>query len=99
MHASLAKSAKDATPLHAVKARNLSGFLASRSKRDAAFLKASDFTGREGEIRLLPRADGTIGSVVLGLGDAGDPLIFAILSESLPAGTYAFAHPLDDANQ
>jgi len=99
MHASLAKSAKGATPVHAVKARELSGFLASRNKRDAAFLKASDFAGREGEIRLLPKADGAIGSVVLGLGDAKDPLIFAVLSESLPAGTYAFAHDLDDASQ
>jgi leucyl aminopeptidase len=99
MHASLAKSAKDATPVHAVKARELSRFLASRSKRNAAFLKASDFSGREGEIRLLPKADGTIGSVVLGLGDASDPLIYAVLSENLPAGTYAFAHTLDDANQ
>ncbi len=99
MHASLAKSAKGATPVHAVKARELSGFLSGRSKRDATFLKAGDFGAREGEIRLLPKPDGTLGAVVFGLGDGGDPLTFASLSESLPAGTYAFAGTLDDPEQ
>jgi leucyl aminopeptidase len=99
MHASLAKSAKGATPLYAVKARDLSSFLSSRNKRDAAFLKASNFGAKEGEIRLLPKADGSIAAVVFGLGDGSDPLIFAALSETLPAGTYAFADKLDDPNQ
>jgi len=96
MHASLAKSAKGATPVHVVKARELAGFLGQRSKRDSTFLKAGDFAAREGEIRLLPKADGTLAAVAFGLGDASDPLVFAALSETLPAGTYAFDGKLDN---
>ena len=96
MHASLAKSAKGAIPLYAVKARELSGFLAARGKRDATFLKASGFAAREGEVRLLPKPDGSLGSAVLGLGDGSDALAFAALSETLPPGTYALAGKLDN---
>jgi leucyl aminopeptidase len=95
MHASLAKSAKGATPLYAVKARDLTAFLAKRNKRDATFLKASGFGAREGELRLLSKPDGSLGGAVLGLGDGSDPLVFAALSENLPAGTYAFAGKLE----
>jgi len=98
MHASLAKSAKGATPIYVVKTKELLAFLAARTKRDANFLKASDFAAREGEIRLLPKADGTLGAVVFGIGDASDPLVFAALSESLAAGTYAFAEMSADAS-
>ncbi|HEX2593195.1 MAG TPA: hypothetical protein VHL34_16965, partial [Rhizomicrobium sp.] len=96
MHASLAKSAKGAIPIHAIKTRELSSFLSARGKRDAAFLKATDFGAREGEIRMLPKADGEVAAIVFGLGDGSDPLITAALSESLPAGTYALATKADN---
>lgn len=91
MHASLVKSAKDAIPLKAVRARDLERFLSRSTRRDAAWLRASGFAAREGDVRLVPGPDGALASAVLGLGDGSDPLVFAALSETLPAGTYAFA--------
>src|SRR6201999_1163463 len=46
--------------------------------------------------RLLPKADGSLGGAVLGLGNGGDALVFAALSETVPAGTYTRAGTLDN---
>lgn len=88
MHASLAKSARGAIALHAVTAKDLKGWLAKRGKREAAFLKACDFTAKEGELRLVPNAGGGIAFAVLGLGKGEDILSLAAFSEQLPAGVY-----------
>jgi leucyl aminopeptidase len=89
MHPSLAKSAKGATPLHAVKAASLKNWLAGRSKREAEWLKATHFAAKDGEISLVPNAQGGVACAALGLGKGEDPLVFAAYSEALPAGTYA----------
>jgi len=88
MHASFARSAKGAVPLHAVAASDVKRWLTTRSKRDQQFLKAAAFAGREGDLRLVPGASGVIGFAVLGLGKAEDALALATFSEQLPAGTY-----------
>ena len=62
MHASFAKSSQRAIPLHAVAAKDVKGFLAKYP-----YLKASGFTAKEGELRLLPGKVGLSGAV-LGLG-------------------------------
>lgn len=91
MHSSLAKSAKGAIPLHAVKAKDLKRWLAARGKREAQWLKAAGFSGKDGELLLVPAADGRIGFAVLGLGEGRDALALAAFSETLPAGAYALA--------
>jgi len=88
MHASFARSAKDAVPLHAVLAAELKSWLSSRSKRDAQFLNAAGFAATEGDVKLVPKADGSIAFGVLGLGKGGDALALAAFSEQLPAGLY-----------
>ncbi|HSZ75310.1 MAG TPA: leucyl aminopeptidase family protein [Rhizomicrobium sp.] len=90
MHVSFAKGARGAIPLHAVTQADLKKFLARRSKREAAWLKASGFAAKEGEMRLVPDASGELACAVLGLGKGTDALALAAFSESLPPGTYRF---------
>jgi leucyl aminopeptidase len=84
MHASFVKSGpnKTAIPLHAVAAKDLKSWLVRHP-----YLKASGFTAKEGELRLLPGKTGLAGAV-LGLGKSTDALALAAFSESLPDGTY-----------
>jgi leucyl aminopeptidase len=91
MHASLSKTARNSVPLHAIATDDLKRFLAKCTKREAAYLKSSGFSGRDGEMRLIPNASGGITSVVLGLGKGKDSLALAHFSEQLPAGLYHFA--------
>jgi leucyl aminopeptidase len=82
MHASFAKNAKNAIALHAVAAKNASAF-----SRKLPYLKASGFTGKEGELRLVPGRGGIV-AAVLGLGKNRDPLALAAFAEQLPDGIY-----------
>jgi leucyl aminopeptidase len=91
MHASLARSAKGAVPLHAVGASDLKRWLSGRAKREAVWLKAVNFSGADGDLRLVPNTAGSIAYAVLGLGKNQDPLALAAFSESLPQGLYRFA--------
>jgi leucyl aminopeptidase len=90
MHASLAKTARGAIALHAVAAKDLKAWLSQRQKREAAFLKATDFAAKEGELRLVPGASGGLAFAALGLGGGGDIFSAAVFSEQLPAGIYRF---------
>ncbi|MGN6515513.1 MAG: leucyl aminopeptidase family protein [Rhizomicrobium sp.] len=89
MHESIAKSAKGAVPLHAVKSADLKRWLAARPKREQEWLKASNFSAKDGELLLIPGAKGLAGAV-LGLGNGSDKYALAQFSEQLPRGTYAF---------
>ena len=91
MHPCLVKSAKSATPLHAVAAHDLKSFLAVRPAREAQWLKAAGFAAAAGEIALFPSDKSGIAAVVFGLGKGGDPLALASCAEKLPHGTYALA--------
>ena len=82
MHASLVKNARNAIPLHAVRLKDAKDW----SQR-AAFLKASGFSAKEGELRLLPGRGG-IAAAVLGLGKSEDALALAAFAEQLPDGVY-----------
>jgi leucyl aminopeptidase len=88
MHASLVRSAKGAVPLHAVKADHLKRWLPTRRDREAAWLRATNFTAKQYDIALVPGSSGGIASAVLGLGSGDDPLALATFSESLPPGNY-----------
>src|SRR5688572_2557690 len=86
MHPSLANSARNATPLHAVRAKDAKAWLA-RQKR-SALVVASGFTGALGALAALPDAKGGIAAWVLGLGDSTDTFALATAAEKLPAGAY-----------
>ena len=70
---------------------DLKRWLAARPKREAAFLKSTGFTAKDGDLKLVPDAQGAVASAVLGLGKGDDVLALAHFSEQLPAGTYRFA--------
>ena len=75
-------------PLHAVLPKDLENFLGSREPAEARWLKATAFAAKEGELVLVPGADGGLGTAVLGLGAGRDPHALALFSERLPPGLY-----------
>jgi leucyl aminopeptidase len=82
MHSSLVKNARNAIPLHAVRAKDAKAWC-----QRVAFLKAAGFSAKEGELRLIPGRGG-IAAAVLGLGKSEDALALAAFSEQLPDGIY-----------
>ena len=88
MHPSFVRSASGAVPLHAVKQADLKRWLSTLPRRDSAWLTAAGFSAKEGELQLIPKANGALAAAALGLGKGHDPLALAAFSESLPDGTY-----------
>src|SRR3954468_1395582 len=86
MHPSLAGSAKNAIPLHAVPAKDAKAWLAKQKR--AGLVSASGFAGAAGALAALPDAKGGIAAWVLGLGDNKDAFALATAAEKLPAGLY-----------
>jgi leucyl aminopeptidase len=83
MHPSFARAGKTAIPLHAVPAQALKAW-----QKRLPFLKASAFTAKEGELRLIPDRAGALSAAVLGLGKSTDRLALAAFPEQLPDGLY-----------
>jgi len=73
-------------PLHAICAEDLPGFLAGLPEVSAAFLRASGFAAKPGEIALLPGENGLAGAVI-GIGKEASPWHFGGAAWSLPAGS------------
>jgi leucyl aminopeptidase len=82
----LTARAMGALPLHAVRADALTTFLDGLPAGIAGFLRASAFTARQGEIALLPGAEGLAGAAV-GLGHDGGAWAFGALAHGLPSGS------------
>jgi leucyl aminopeptidase len=73
-------------PLHTVRPPALETFLAGLPHAQGAWLQASDFTAKAGDLRLLPGPGGLSGAV-LGLGDDRSPYAFGSLPAQLPAAS------------
>lgn len=86
MHPSLANSARNAVPLHAVRTKDAKAWLAKHKR--SGIVTASGFTGAHGALAALPDAKGGIAAWVLGLGDTTDAFALAAAAEKLPAGVY-----------
>jgi len=90
MHPSLANSARNAIPLHAIVAGDAKAWLAKQKR--AGLVSASGFAGAAGALAALPDARGGIAAWVLGLGnyqgDGRDAFALASAAEKLPAGVY-----------
>ncbi|HLZ76862.1 leucyl aminopeptidase family protein [Phenylobacterium sp.] len=56
-----------------------------------AYAAITEFKGKAGQILLIPGTDGALASVLFGLGEGGDPMVFRSLAAKLPAGTYRIA--------
>ncbi len=79
----LGDPAAPALGLHAVRPAGLAGWLAALPPAQAAFVRASGFTGASGTLVLLPGADGLAGAV-LGLGTERGPHVFGTAALRLP---------------
>jgi len=76
----------DSLPLHMVKAGEMPVFLAGLPPPSAAFLRASGFAARPGDIALLPAEDGLAGAVI-GVGQEASPWSLGGAAWMLPAGS------------
>jgi len=82
----LTARAMGALPLHAVASDGLTAFLGGLPADAAAFLRATGFAAKQGEVALLPGAEGLAGAVV-GLGRERGPWAFGGLAHGLPSGS------------
>ncbi|MBU8537307.1 leucyl aminopeptidase family protein [Falsiroseomonas tokyonensis] len=86
----LTEATDRALPLHAVAPDGLPALLASLPEASAGFLRASGFSGKAQELRLLPGGSGLAGAV-LGLGEdpetAAAPWAFGAMPFALPEGS------------
>ena len=82
----LATEDAGALPLHAIRPATLDSFLAALPAAQAAWLRATKFTAKAGELRLLPAPEGMAGAV-LGLGEDRSPYGFGSLPSQLPEGS------------
>jgi leucyl aminopeptidase len=79
----LTKDSGQALPLHTVRPATLETFLAGLEPAQSAWLPATGFGAKAGELRLLPGPNGLAGAV-LGLGQDQSPHIFGSLPAQLP---------------
>ncbi len=91
---SLVIDAADARPLHAVRPGGLPDLLSALPPPQAAYLKATGFTGKAQELVLLPSPEGLAGAV-LGLGSDKSPWAFGGLASRLPEDTTWALQPGD----
>jgi leucyl aminopeptidase len=75
--------------LHAVLSKDLDKFRAARRDGESRWLKATGFSGKDGELALIPGEGEKLAAAVLGLGAGRDPHALAAFSERLPEGFYA----------
>ena len=55
---------------------------------EAVWADANDFTGKAGQILIVPGADGAIAGALFGAGDAFDPMAVRALAARLPEGLW-----------
>jgi leucyl aminopeptidase len=77
-----------ARALYAVLQSDVNAFLERLPPAQVAWLRATGFAGKDGELALLPGDGGALAGAVLGLGKGRDPHALALFSESLPPGIY-----------
>jgi leucyl aminopeptidase len=86
-------------PLHALGPERIGAPGAGLDGAAATWLKAAGFTGKAGQVALLPGAAGSLAGAVVGLGsDRGGPWAYGGLPTALPEGTtWHLVDPTPDA--
>ena len=94
-----AQSSDNAIPIYVVKSADLDHTLGQLDSAARAWVTASEFTAKLGEVVLVPNVDGGIQTVLAGWGDAAarrrGRFHMALIADRLPAGTYRIATGLD----
>ncbi len=79
------------TPITALTKKEYRAWRKKQSKATTAWLDATGYAPSSGKVALLPARNGSIGRVLLGLGDAPNLWSFASLAAALPAkGRFAY---------
>ncbi|MEO1154247.1 MAG: leucyl aminopeptidase family protein [Pseudomonadota bacterium] len=90
-----------AIPLHTVSADALAAWRETLPPQAAAWLEASGFAARAGQVAVIPDADGGLFMAVAGLGQPADHqrgrFLFADARGALPKGTYRLVSDLGGA--
>src|ERR1700761_1497218 len=78
-------------PVHPVLERETAPALDAAPPGAKAYAAITEFKGKAGQILLVPGSDGALASVLFGLGEGEDPMVFRSLAAKLPAGVYRIA--------
>ena len=95
MHPAFLSRSSSAIPLVLVAAGNLGAWTRTQDDRVKVLVDATGFRADGGRTLLVPNAEGAIGKVIVGLGDAPDGFVLAGLPGSLPPGDYALTEVPD----
>ena len=85
----LVDSDPQATPLTLITDAALDSWRDAQPNAVKIWLSSTGFSGKSGERCLMPEEDGTVGRVIIGIGDGTDKWAGGGLSRALPDGTYA----------
>lgn len=77
-------------PVSAVTSSGFRAWARKQSKLAQGWLKSTEFTAEAGRVALIPKRDGSLGRVVLGLGSTPDVWTFAALRDRVPRGRYRY---------
>jgi leucyl aminopeptidase len=80
-----------AVPIHALIDGDLAAVLDASPPFVKPFAAMAEFKAKAGQVLLVPSPEGTLHSVLFGLGSAPDAMAFRGLPAKLPAGTYRIA--------
>lgn len=97
----LVDSDPKAIPLTLVTEASLDDSRQAQPDSVKGWMTSTGFSGKAGEICLIPREDATIGGVMVGLGDGEDKWAAGRLARSLPEGVYRLDQivGVDDKNK
>lgn len=84
-----------AVPIHVVCASEADEFVESLTPRAQAWLATLSFSGKKGQLAMVPDQLGALEFCILGLGEEEDAWSFGALPAKLPAGDYCFATTVD----
>jgi leucyl aminopeptidase len=93
LHPAFARPDEDAIPVRLLRKETWPGISAELEAAGRAYAEATGFDGKPGSLLLLPAADGSIGTVLVGVedGEEADPFDLARLATALPKGVYRLA--------
>lgn len=84
----ITSASKSTLPITAVTRKAFGPWLAGQGVKVQRWVKSTLFAGNDGEVCLVPGADGAVGRVLLGVASLEDPWGYAALPARLPRGRY-----------
>lgn len=91
MNKSFTTGAEPSAHIHLYTKTGFAGLDSDPFQNARAIASNQTFTGAQGQLVLVPGADGAVANVLFGIGDGDDALSAASLAASLPEGDYAIS--------